>query len=1093
MSDMVVSSSKNIMLTFRKPANGLGEELIYLSSNTQWLGKGRTDSENLHFIESRFPTLEGEFFERVFDELTQQKKLIVPILIDEYQFQFAAIEGCVIKQDQGDYLVNSLICPIEFSNETLAVWLIDTQGNCIWNAPHNGKSIKTIDEWKHFVGEKFDYLDTKSIKDFHEGEEDVAITLFPGHLFMTKKKLCATHCLVEISYAETNNSQEIPQSNITRCYYEYDKQQQRYLWGKGMKELLGYEEAFFEQMTSESWKSIIHPEDVHLFQIGLGHSFKMVYRVLHAKGNYLFIKDEFQQVSQKTGIKTLGSISNITDLKKVENDILQIKTVLDGLTDVMPGMVYLLKMNTDLTHKFIFVSEGSKQLLGITGDLIIEDENNLINLIHPEDLDDLFERDRYAYLNDTKFECYFRIITPSGTIKWIYGASNRLEQYAKDSIWAGVFVDVTISKQKEEEANFLMKKYKLIFDENPLPMFQYSKDGIIKDVNKSFIEKIDISDPNLLIGKNLFDLVGENPIKEAYQNSISQGFGFYEGPYISHFNNKLFHLRAIAKPIDGGENFQAILEDISEQEYVHNIISKLTEKTSKYSGQGFFDQLTHFFSVQQNMSNCLIAEFDASKNLANVISYHSNGIKKPNFSYILKNTPCSECLETKQPVIIANDAYKKYPFDEYLVANKINSYLAVPIRDPEGNQLGLLIMFDEKRQFLGSGKKELLNVLSDRVGAELNRLYFENKLIESELLFRSIAVNFPKGIIEVLDSQFNYVYTEGKEYQSIGVNPSVLIGTPHLSTYDTATAEIVKNQLINILNGDSVIFEVSIQGQQYLKSGVPLFSKTGIIDKILLVTQNITETKKSEEEREQLIKDLKSQNEELQRFAYIISHNLRAPIVNITSLLELYNTENPSDIENTEIIGNLKISTNILNDTLKDLIEVVSIKKNKIPKVEPILFEEITQRIFTSLAKQIKESNAVIVKDFKACPSINYIYSHLENFLINLTTNALKYKHPSRDPQITIRTFKNEDGMVILEFSDNGIGIDLKRYGDRLFGLYQRFHSHVEGKGLGLYLVREQIRAHDGQLSIRSVVGEGTSFEISLKNMKFTMPVALLN
>lgn len=1081
------------MLTFRKRATGLGEELIYLSSNTHWYSKGIDDSEKLLLIESFFPTLQGKFFERVFEELTLKRKLIAPILIDQSQFQFAQIEGYVIQQDNGDYLVNTLICPIEFPNETMAVWLIDIQGKHVWNAPHNGKTIKSIDEWKQFIGEKFDYLDANSLKVFQEGDEDVAITLFQGHLYMTKKKLCLSHCIVKISYAEANNDQEVLDSKNTRCYYEYDKQQQRYSWGKGMRELLGYEEAFFDNMTLELWKSIIHPEDIHLFQIGLGHAFKMVYRVLHAKGSYLFIKDEFQQVTQKSGIKTIGTISNITDLKKVENDVLQIKSVLEGLTDVMPGMVYLLKMNADFTHKFIFVSEGSNPLLGITGDQITEDENNLINLIHPEDLEDVIRRDRYAYLNDTKFECYFRIITAEGAIKWIYGASNRLEQYTNDSIWAGVFVDVTDTKQKEEEANFLMKKYKLIFDENPLPMFQYSKDGIIKDVNKSFIEKIDINDASLLIGKNLFDLVGENPIRQSYLDSIAKGFGFYEGPYISYFSNKLFHIRAIAKPIDGGDNFQAILEDISEQEYVHNIISKLTEKTSKYSGQDFFDQLTHFFSVHQNMGNCLIAEFDASKNLANVISYHSHGVKKPNFSYLMKNTPCSDCLETKQPIIISNDAYLKYPLDEYLVTNKINSYLAVPIRDPEGNQLGLLIIFDEKRQFFGSGKKELLNVLSDRIGAELNRLYFENKLIESELLFRSIAVNFPKGVIEVLDSNFNYVYTEGKEYQSIGVNPSKLIGTPHLSNYDATTSEVVRTKLNDILNGESVIFEVNIQGQQYLKSGVPLFSKAGVIDKILLVTQNITETKKAEEEREQLIKDLKSQNEELQRFAYIISHNLRAPIVNITSLLELYNTENPSDYENSEIINNLKISTDILNDTLKDLIEVVSIKKNKIPKVEPIVFEDITLRVFTSLAKQIKESNALIIKDFKSCPSINYIYSHLENFLINLMTNALKYKHPDRNPQITIRTFENEAGMVILEFSDNGIGIDLKRYGDRIFGLYQRFHSHVEGKGLGLYLVREQIRAHDGILNLRSTVGQGTIFEIGLKNMKFTMPVNSLN
>jgi signal transduction histidine kinase len=249
------------------------------------------------------------------------------------------------------------------------------------------------------------------------------------------------------------------------------------------------------------------------------------------------------------------------------------------------------------------------------------------------------------------------------------------------------------------------------------------------------------------------------------------------------------------------------------------------------------------------------------------------------------------------------------------------------------------------------------------------------------------------------------------------------------------------------------------------------------------VTQNITETKIAEEEREQLIRDLKSQNEELQRFAYIISHNLRAPIVNISSLLELYNLENPADPENKEIMENLIMATDILTGTLQDLIEVVSIKKNRAPKIEPINFQLAFHNTERSLFKQLQKSGTIIHKNFEKAPQISYIYSHLENFLINLTTNAIKYKHPDRNPEIHISTYP-EGEFIILEFRDNGIGIDLDRYRDRLFGLYQRFHSHVDGKGLGLYLVREQIRAHKGTLKVSSVVDEGTTFYLYLKNLK---------
>jgi signal transduction histidine kinase len=376
----------------------------------------------------------------------------------------------------------------------------------------------------------------------------------------------------------------------------------------------------------------------------------------------------------------------------------------------------------------------------------------------------------------------------------------------------------------------------------------------------------------------------------------------------------------------------------------------------------------------------------------------------------------------------------------------------------------------------------VLKILADRIGAELSRISYEKRLINSELLFRSIAENFPKGTVEVLDTNYTYVYTDGKEYHQQGINPNELVGKNILERYNEEIAEEIEIYLKRVLEGKTVIFEVLIDKQYYLKSGVPLKNDLDEIDRILLVTQNITEAKKAEEERNHLIKDLKSQNEELQRFAYIISHNLRAPIVNITSLLDLYNNGNPNDPENVEIIDNLKVATDILNNTLQDLIDVVAIKKNKLPKIEKVDFNNLVSNIETSLNKQLAESKAIIVKNFSQSSSINYVYSHLENFLTNLTTNAIKYRNHNRQLKINIKTYLDGEYTVI-EFKDNGIGIDLERYGDRLFGLYQRFHSHVEGKGLGLYLVREQIRAHDGNLHVESEVGVGTTFYVYLKNL----------
>jgi signal transduction histidine kinase len=358
----------------------------------------------------------------------------------------------------------------------------------------------------------------------------------------------------------------------------------------------------------------------------------------------------------------------------------------------------------------------------------------------------------------------------------------------------------------------------------------------------------------------------------------------------------------------------------------------------------------------------------------------------------------------------------------------------------------------------------------------------DDGLLESGQLYQSIAKNFPRGTIDVLDSSFRYIYTDGTEYRQLNIDPIKLVGSSHLDLYEGYYRDISQNNLEEVLKGNMVTYEVLFRKQFYLKSGVPLRNEKGEIDRILLVQQNITDSKKLEAEREVLIKDLKSHNEELLRFAYIVSHNLRAPIVNISLLLDLYNEEHPADLENEEVIENLKISTNLLNATLQDLIEVVSIKKQKIPKVELINFNLLLNNVEKSLFNQLKESGIKIHKDFSQLNEMNYIYAHLENFFMNFLTNSVKYRHPDRTPEVWVTTYKSGEFRII-EYKDNGIGLDLNRYGDRLFGLYQRFHNHVEGKGLGLYLVREQIRANDGKIETESEIGKGLLFRIYLRNL----------
>ncbi|ERM83457.1 hypothetical protein P872_03495 [Rhodonellum psychrophilum GCM71 = DSM 17998] len=1090
MSDRLNSSFQNILLTLKK-YNDQTFELLYVSSEIKQVISGKEKFFQETFFNRIFPTLETKVFEYLFKTLGNGDKFICPLIIGKDFFHLVQIEGYVIAQEDQSYLINALITPVQQENPGKFSWLMDPSNGIVYSGKNSGKPVQNITKWNSFLIEKFPFLELEKLTAFQESRSEEVLAVFPEHIYLSRKPLSNGFLLFQLEYFQSLPSEKestssfLESTKLRLIYYDYYPERAEIRWSGGLEEILGYPASFFEGLSKEGWKNLIHPEDRGIYKKGLSHSPSIVYRMLHRNGYYIFVQEEIKEYGKSKDQEKmiLGIIRDISEIKEIEKDLLENKTMVEELTGVVPGMVYMLKTFPDLSHEFIFVSENIRQLAEIEPQELLEDEKKFMDLVHPEDIATLLQIDKESYEKGTKFECSFRIVTASGKTKWIYGASNRLEKYQQESIWAGIFIDITYTKDKEKESSINLRKYKSLFEENPLPIFQYDRDGFVLDINNSFLQKIDLDDPLKIIGKNIFDLIGDQPIKNAYLESFLKGYGFYEGPYISYFNNKLFYLRLTAKTMDDGNSFQAILEDISEQEYVHNILSHLTESTSRFSGQSFLDKLTAILSERFQMDHCFIAEVNEEITEAKIISYSKKGQKASNYSYSISQTPCLECLNSSSPIIYTKDVYKHFPNSKILVEGQISSYLGVPITDMENKRVGLLVLMDEKPLLSGTSISPVLTILADRIGSELDRMYYENKLVNSELLFRSIAENFPKGTVEVLDKKLTYIYAEGKEFKTSGMDPKKLIGTPHLSKYESFVSNEVREYLDKILNGESVMFEVIIGNQYYLKSGVPLMDKSGEIDRILLVTQNITETKIAEEEREQLIRDLKSQNEELQRFAYIISHNLRAPIVNISSLLELYDEEKSVDPDNKEIIDNLKISTSILNSTLQDLIDVVSIKKNKLPKIEKVDFLLLCHNIEMSLHKQIRESGALIQKDFSKVPNISYIYSHLENFLTNLTTNAIKYKHPDRKPVINIRS-EEEGGFTVIHFEDNGIGLDLDRYGERLFGLYQRFHSHVEGKGLGLYLVREQIRSHDGNLKVRSQVGVGTTFSIYLNQLK---------
>ena len=241
---------------------------------------------------------------------------------------------------------------------------------------------------------------------------------------------------------------------------------------------------------------------------------------------------------------------------------------------------------------------------------------------------------------------------------------------------------------------------------------------------------------------------------------------------------------------------------------------------------------------------------------------------------------------------------------------------------------------------------------------------------------------------------------------------------------------------------------------------------------------DIDSIKRKEFELQQLTKELLKKNGELEKFAYITSHNLRAPVVNLKSLTEMHAAGDlPEELE-AEINSKIQQSVRQLDNTLNDLVEIVSSKSGEQITNESLNLSIELDQIVTSIENQIQSSEAIIETDFSEVEHINFPKRYLISVLLNLLTNAIKYRSPERPLVISIKTYIEKD-YTVLSFSDNGIGINMQKFGHKVFGLYQRFHNNIDGKGLGLYIIKSQIEAMDGKIEVQSAENEGTTFRIS--------------
>jgi len=346
--------------------------------------------------------------------------------------------------------------------------------------------------------------------------------------------------------------------------------------------------------------------------------------------------------------------------------------------------------------------------------------------------------------------------------------------------------------------------------------------------------------------------------------------------------------------------------------------------------------------------------------------------------------------------------------------------------------------------------------------------------------YKSIIVNNSFYIVRT-DLLGNYIYLNPFFCTNLGIKEEDFIGKHSLgliipedhelciSTVEKCFANPEHSHWV-ILRKPSPSGQVSTQWEFKI-----LTDEAGEAHEILCIGHDITPLIIKQEELQNLVDVAAEQNTRLVNFTYIVSHNIRSHVANIIGIINLNDIDDPASRDLTWSL--IKESTKGLDETVKNLSGIISIQSNISLPLDHVYVRREIDMLMNSITVLLTEVGTTVDFKFSYDEFIVTNPAYFESILLNLFTNAIKYKTLERPLAIEVSMYTDEKYKVLV-FKDNGMGIDLEKYGESLFGMYKTFHGNSDAKGLGLFIIKTQIEAMKGKIEVESVVDKGTTFKL---------------
>lgn len=782
--------------------------------------------------------------------------------------------------------------------------------------------------------------------------------------------------------------------------------------------------------------------------------------IVTAKGNELWVRSKGDaEIINGKCVRVFGTFQDIDEKKKAELRYKEIAERLKIATDAANIGIW----EYDILDNVLVWDDNMYQLYGVKKEDFSGEYEAWEAGVHPEDKERGSLEIAKAVSGEEEFNTEFRVLWPNGTIRNIRAiATTERNSQGKAVKMIGVNWDITELKRTRLQLERHEESFSKTFKKSTTGMALVAVDGSWIRVNKGLCKSLGYTEEELL--KLTFqDITYPEDLDkdlELFQEVLDNKKDSYQ--LEKRYFHKKGHLVYTVLTV-------TVVKDIDES--ISHFISQIVDITPRIKAELKFKEIAERLNVATRVANIGIWDYQIQENI------------------IICNDNMYEMYDIPKDASNLLDEWMKriHPEDREKVQQELQATIdqGIPFNTefrgvrPNGDIIHLIAF--------GEAQKDLDGNINKIIGANWDITELLNTKLKLEKNKESFSETFENAAIgmALVDPENKWIRVNKNLSESLGYTQEELLSlTMQEITHPDDLEKL--NQMIDLANS-GLRDSYQIEKRYFHKNGnvvhvlltvTTVRDLNGKLSYYIAQILDLTERIGAEKRLNILVNVTKEQNESLLNFAHIVSHNLRSHSTNLSMLTKFLKDE--EDEKERENLNNMLVNaSDSLSDTIQHLNDVVQVKTGSLAKMQSVSILNMVERVEKSIEGLLSEQEAVSHINIQKSHFVNAVPAYLESIILNLYTNALKYRSSKRTPIIKISSSILEDS-VIIEFKDNGQGIDLKRHKDKIFGMYKTFHNNKDAKGIGLFITKNQIESMNGTISVESEVNKGTIFYIKL-------------